>query len=91
MAPTPLPEALRAARENLHVFGPDCPEVARHRMFREWLIAHPDDCALYQRAKLAAAKETTERGGLVTEYNRRKEPVLRAIYGRMFRAHGLLR
>jgi GrpB-like predicted nucleotidyltransferase (UPF0157 family) len=24
-------------RANLHVFGPDCPETIRHRMFREWL------------------------------------------------------
>jgi GrpB-like predicted nucleotidyltransferase (UPF0157 family) len=76
---------------NLHVFGPGCPEVVRHRMFRDWLVAHPDDCELYRRAKLAAAKETTERGGMVMDYNRRKEPVLRAIYERMFRAHGLLR
>jgi GrpB-like predicted nucleotidyltransferase (UPF0157 family) len=77
-------------RSNLHVFGPDCPEVVRHRMFRDWLVAHPDDCELYHRAKLGAAKETSARGGLVTESNRRKEPVLRAIYARMFRAHGLV-
>ena len=77
-------------RSNLHVFGPDCPEVVRHRMFRDWLALHHDDRELYQRAKLAAAKQTTERGGLVTDYNRHKEPVLRAIYERMFRAHGLL-
>jgi GrpB-like predicted nucleotidyltransferase (UPF0157 family) len=74
-------------RANLHVFGPDCPEVVRHRMFRDWLVAHPDDCELYQRAKLVAAKETTERGERVMDYNRHKEPVLRAIYERMFRAH----
>lgn len=23
---------------NVHVFGPGCPEVVRHRMFREWLL-----------------------------------------------------
>jgi GrpB-like predicted nucleotidyltransferase (UPF0157 family) len=77
-------------RSNLHVFGPDCPEVVRHRMFRDWLLAHPDDCEVYHRAKLASAKETTERGELVMDYNRHKEPVLRAIYERMFRARGLL-
>jgi len=76
---------------NLHVFAPDCPEVIRHRMFREWLRSHPDDRDLYERAKLAAASETTERGGIVMDYNRHKEPVLRAIYERMFRASGLLR
>jgi GrpB-like predicted nucleotidyltransferase (UPF0157 family) len=78
-------------RSNLHVFGRDCAEVIRHRMFRDWLVAHPDDCELYQRAKRAAAKETTEQGGLVTDYNRHKQHVLRAIYERMFRAQGLLR
>jgi len=75
---------------NLHVFGPDCPEVIRHRMFREWLRAHPDDRELYARAKLVAAAETTDRGGIMMDYNRHKEPVLRAIYERMFRANGLL-
>lgn len=23
---------------NVHVFGPGCPEVVRHRMFRDWLV-----------------------------------------------------
>jgi len=75
---------------NLHVFGPDCPEVIRHRMFRQWLLDHPDDRDLYRRAKLTAAAETTAHAGTVTDYNKRKESVLRAIYDRMFRAHGLL-
>jgi GrpB-like predicted nucleotidyltransferase (UPF0157 family) len=78
-------------RCNLHVFGADCPEIVRHRMFRAWLIAHAEDRELYRRAKLDAAKETTERGGRVMDYNRHKEPVIREIYGRIFRAHGLLR
>ena len=77
-------------RSNLHVFGRDCPEVIRHRMFRDWLVAHPDDCDLYQEAKRAAAKETTEKRGVMEDYNRRKQPALRAIYERMFRAEGLL-
>lgn len=34
---------------------------------------------------------TTRRGGLVADYNRHKERVLRAIYERMFRAQGILR
>lgn len=75
---------------NLHVFGPDCPEVIRHRMFRDWLRTFPEDRERYERAKLAAAAEITERGGIVMDYNRHKEPVLRAIYERMFRANGLL-
>lgn len=24
---------------NVHVFGPGCPEVVRHQIFREWLLA----------------------------------------------------
>jgi GrpB-like predicted nucleotidyltransferase (UPF0157 family) len=76
---------------NLHVFAADCPEIVRHRMFREWLTEHPEDRELYRRAKVAAAKETTSRGGRVMDYNREKEPVIREIYGRMFRARGLVR
>ena len=75
---------------NLHVFGPDCPEVIRHRMFRDWLRSHPEDRDLYRRAKLAAAAEIRDKGGIVMDYNRVKEPVLREIYERMFRANGLL-
>ncbi len=73
-------------RANLHVFGPDCPETIRHRMFRDWLTTHPDDLALYAEAKLAAIPG----GGTVMDYNRRKETVVREIYDRLFRAAGLL-
>lgn len=74
----------------LHVFGPDCPEVVRHRMFRDWLRQHPDDLAIYRDAKLAAAAEFADGHGRVMDYNRHKEPVVREIYDRMFRAHGML-
>ncbi|WP_307851105.1 GrpB family protein [Nocardiopsis sp. MG754419] len=74
-----------------HVFGPDRPETIRHRLFRDRLIAHPEDLARYRDAELAAAAEVTERGGVVMDDNARKEPVLRDIYARMFAAHGLLR
>ncbi|MGT2461728.1 GrpB family protein [Sinomonas atrocyanea] len=46
----------------------------------------PADREGYRDAKLAAAAASAEQS--VTEYNRRKEPVIRAIYGRMFRAAG---
>jgi GrpB-like predicted nucleotidyltransferase (UPF0157 family) len=80
--------ALRHAepRANLHVFGPDCPETIRHRMFRDWLITQPADLALYAEAKRAAIPG----GGSVMDYNRRKEAVIREIYDRLFRAAGLL-
>ena len=73
-------------RVNLHVFGPDCPETIRHRMFRDWLTTHPEDRALYEQAKRAAVPG----GGTVMDYNRRKEDVIRQIYDRLFRAAGLL-
>ncbi|MGZ5405388.1 MAG: GrpB family protein [Nocardioides sp.] len=75
---------------HVHVFGPDCPEVVRHTMFREWLLSHDDEKALYVATKRAAAAATTRVGGTGMDYNRVKEPVVRAIYDRMFRAHGLL-
>ncbi|AKS35224.1 GrpB family protein [Mycolicibacterium goodii] len=77
---------LDVPRVNLHVFGPDCPEVIRHRMFRDWLCAHPDDRERYEAAKRAAVPG----GGHVMDYNARKQPVIREIYDRMFRAAGLL-
>jgi GrpB-like predicted nucleotidyltransferase (UPF0157 family) len=77
---------LAEPRANLHVFGPDCPEVIRHRMFRRWLTTHPDDRARYEHAKRAAVPG----GGTTMDYNRRKEAVIREIYDRLFRAAGLL-
>jgi GrpB-like predicted nucleotidyltransferase (UPF0157 family) len=76
----------------VHVFGPDCPEVVRHLMFQAWLRDHPDDLTAYAEAKRAAAAEMNARpgGGTGMDYNRHKEPVVREIYERMFRAHGLL-
>jgi GrpB-like predicted nucleotidyltransferase (UPF0157 family) len=78
---------------NLHVFGPDCPEVVRHRMFRDWLTEHEDDRRRYAEAKRAAADAMNSQpgGGTGMDYNRHKEAVVLEIYDRMFRAHGLLR
>lgn len=73
-------------RANLHVFGPDCPEVIRNRMFRDWLRAHPEDRARYESAKRAAVPG----GGNVMDYNARKQDVIREIYDRLFRAAGML-
>ncbi|WP_369045239.1 GrpB family protein [Sinomonas sp. P10A9] len=73
---------------NLHVFGPGCPETVRHRMFRDWLRANPASLAEYRDAKVAAAGASTEQR--VMDYNQRKQPVIRAIYERLFRAAGWL-
>jgi GrpB-like predicted nucleotidyltransferase (UPF0157 family) len=77
-------------RANLHVFSPDCPEPIRHRIFRDWLRENPEDLAVYRDAKLRAALEANAAGEHVMDYNARKEPVIRAIYDRAFRAAGLL-
>jgi GrpB-like predicted nucleotidyltransferase (UPF0157 family) len=73
-------------RVNLHVFGPDSPEAIRHRMFRDWLRAHPEDRERYENAKRAAIPG----GGNVMDYNARKQAVIREIYDRLFRAAGML-
>ncbi|MEV6560515.1 GrpB family protein [Nocardia sp. NPDC051756] len=77
---------LAEPRVNLHVFGPECPEVIRHRMFRDWLRDHPEDRAQYEEAKRAAVPG----GGHVMDYNARKQETIRAIYDRLFRAAGML-
>jgi len=68
------------------VFGPDSPELIRHRMFRDWLRTHPEDREQYEAAKLAAIPG----GGHVMDYNARKETTIREIYDRLFRAAGML-
>lgn len=75
-----LLKLLEEPRVHLHVFGPDCPEVVRHRMFRDWLISDPEDRARYAAAKRTAAGQmsaTGEDGGALgfgMRYNRVKEP-----------------
>lgn len=77
---------------HVHTFGTDCPEVVRHRMFHDWLVEHDDDRERYADAKRAAATAMNAKpgGGTGMDYNRHKEPVVRDIYDRMFRAQGLL-
>ena len=71
---------------NLHIWSPGSPEAVRHRIFRDWLIEHPDDRDRYVAAKRAAAGATAD----VAEYNRHKQDVIREILDRAFRANGLL-
>ena len=84
--------ALRAESPNcnLHVFGPDSPELVKHRIFRDWLRGNPGDRDLYAAAKRDAAAEANEAGEHVMQYNARKEQVIREIYHRAFLAAGLL-
>ena len=82
-------------RVHVHVFGPDCPELVRHRMFRDWLIDHPDDRGRYAAAKRSALARVGDTGqehgalGFGMRYNQVKQPVVREIYERMFAAAGL--
>ena len=77
-------------RSNLHVWSPDSPEAIRHRMFRDWLRTHPEDLALYAETKRTSADESNAANEVVMAYNKRKEPVIRDILDRMFRANGML-
>ncbi len=81
---------LAEPRSNLHVWNPNSPEAIRHRMFRDWLRDHPDDRDLYAGAKLQSAEASNAAGEEVMAYNLRKQPVIRDILDRMFRAHGML-
>ena len=76
-------------RCNLHVWSPDSPEAIRHRMLRDWLRDHPDDRDRYAAAKRSSATATNAAGEAVMSYNSRKQPVIREILDRAFRAHGL--
>ncbi|CAN8099519.1 unnamed protein product [Discula destructiva] len=75
---------------NVHVFGPGCPEVERHRIFKEWLLEHPEDRDRYAAAKREAAQVSRDAGESTTECTRRKEPVVLDILDQAFKARGLL-
>ena len=76
---------------NIHVFGPDCPEVERHRIFREWLLKSPEDRQLYAtvRRECAAASEVASES--MQEYTLRKETTVREILNRAFRDLGYIK
>jgi GrpB-like predicted nucleotidyltransferase (UPF0157 family) len=75
---------------NLHVWGPDCPEVERHRIFRDWMLEHEDDRELYAKVKEECARQTSETGGTVMDYNLRKEETIRHILRKAFKQLGYI-
>lgn len=75
---------------NLHVWGPQCPEVERHRIFRDWLREHEDDRELYAQIKRESAAISREKGEMVMEYNVRKQGVVRQILARAFKELGYM-
>ena len=76
---------------NLHVFGPDCPEVERHRIFREWLVKTPDDLLLYATVKRECAATAEAAGESMQEYTVRKDKVVGEILNRAFRDLGYIK
>ncbi len=77
---------LASPRVNLHVYGPNSAEVARHRLFRDWLRRHPAERERYADAKRVAAAEGAARP---MEYNAKKAIVVRELYARAFAASGI--
>lgn len=75
---------------NLHVFGPDCSEVERHRIFRDWLVKQPEDLQLYAKVKRECAVATETAGESLQQYTLRKEKVIREILDRAFRDLGYI-
>ena len=76
---------------NLHVFGPECPEVERHLIFREWLLKSPEDLKLYAKVKRECAEASEAAGESMQEYTVRKERGLREILDRAFRDLGYIK
>jgi GrpB-like predicted nucleotidyltransferase (UPF0157 family) len=75
---------------NLHVFGPNCPQVIQHCIFKAWLCDHEDDRLAYAKIKREAASAARDAGESVNEYNKRKEPIIKDILARAFEANDLL-
>jgi GrpB-like predicted nucleotidyltransferase (UPF0157 family) len=82
--------AAASPRANLHVWSPNSPEAIRHHMFRDWLRDHPDDRLRYADAKRSSVDASNAAHEDVMAYNLRKQPVVREILDRMFRADGML-
>ncbi|KAJ5649513.1 uncharacterized protein N7484_003236 [Penicillium longicatenatum] len=80
----------KAYHVNLHVWGLDSPEVARHRIFRDWLLKTPADRELYAKVKREAAEQTVIAGDSLVEYNQRKEKTIQKILERAFRDLGYI-
>ncbi|KAI4740696.1 UPF0157-domain-containing protein [Aureobasidium sp. EXF-12298] len=75
---------------NLHVWGPDCPEVIRHQIFRQRIHDCPEDKALYLKAKQMAAAQIGENGGNMQDYNELKEDTIRQILRNAFKDLGYI-
>ena len=68
---------------HLHIWPAGAPEPLRHRLFRDWLRAHPEDRELYAATKRRLARTTVDRPG---DYNLAKNEVIDEIFTRIFAA-----
>jgi len=59
--------------EHLHIFHPRSPRPASNRIFRDFLIAHPNDARRYAETKMALAIAHPNSRG---DYGQAKEPLL---------------
>lgn len=75
---------------NLHVWGPDSPEVVRHRIFRDWLLRNPEDLQLYAKVKREAAEQSAIAGDSMMDYTQRKDNTIQDILERAFRDMGYI-
>ena len=76
---------------NLHVFGPDCAEVEKHRIFRGRLLNSPRDLQLYVTVKRECAAASEAAGESMQQYTVRKDKVVAEILNRAFRDLGYIR
>jgi GrpB-like predicted nucleotidyltransferase (UPF0157 family) len=74
---------LVSAAEDVHLHGwpRDAPEPVRHRLFRDWLRAHPGDRDWYAAVKRDLAEQTARNPG---DYSLAKNEVIDDIYARIF-------
>ncbi|KAF4967393.1 hypothetical protein FSARC_5051 [Fusarium sarcochroum] len=75
---------------NLHVWGPDCPEAERHKIFTDWLRRNENDRKLYEDIKREAAKLSVEKGEGMNQYTTRKDNVIHGILQRAFKDLGYI-
>ncbi|RDW69570.1 hypothetical protein BP6252_08590 [Coleophoma cylindrospora] len=80
----------KAYHVNLHVWGSDSPEAARHRIFRDWLRKTPADLELYAKVKREAAEQTAVAGDSMMDYTQRKDNTIHEILERAFRDLGYI-
>ncbi|KAL7939146.1 grpb/dephospho-CoA kinase [Trichoderma chlorosporum] len=75
---------------NLHVFGPDCSETVRHKIFRDWLRKTPADREQYGAVKKVAAEASRKANETMNEYNDRKNDTIQQILDRAYRDLGYI-